>query len=220
MLFSKKPGMHERHLHRKHNNPLFNNPVFDQQDIHVAQQKDQHELGLFMAEFRKLVQRSVELDANVDADILLTLKEDLDKIYEQAAGLAEDQSEIKVMVKRLIDTIMKGIWSGIGNDALAKSKLEMEEEARETHFKLLEHPIVSDLLRADSVIAEDELAPTLLTTSLDVLDLILPLFTPEQQELLLEQSIHCLDSLDTNHSIHTNTLAKIDKMRQIIQTIH
>lgn len=220
MLFNKKPGRHERHLQRKYNNPLFNNPPLDQQDIHLAQQKDQQEITLFMDEFKKLVQRSAELEANVDADILLTLKEDLDKIYEQSTGLAEDQNEIKAMIKRLIDTIMKGIWSGIGNDALAKSKLEMEEEARAAHFALLEQPIITDLLCTDSVIAENELAPTLLSASPDELDLILPLFTPEQLESLLIESTHCLDKLDTDQPIHTDTLKKINQIRQAIQTIH
>ncbi|NOX08440.1 MAG: hypothetical protein GXP22_02935 [Gammaproteobacteria bacterium] len=217
MLFSNKPGRHERHLHRKHNNPLFNNPPIDQQDIHLAQQEDQQEINLFMDKFRKLVQRSVELDANVDADILLTLKEDLDKIYEQSAGLAGDQSDIKGMIKRLIDTIMKGIWSGIGNDTLAKSKLEMEEEAREAHFELLEHPLIADLLCTDSVIAENELAPTLLTASSHEIDLILPLFTTEQQKFLFNKLTDCLNNIDTSQAIYADTLAKIEKIRLMRQ---
>ena len=213
MLFSKKPGMHERHAQRKYNNPLFKDNAIDQQDIHLAQQKDQQAIALFMAEFRQLVQRTVELEANVDADIILKLKEDLDKCYEKSAGLADDQHEIQSMIKRLLDTIMKTMWAGIGNDAEAKEKLEMEEQARTAHFTLLEYPLVADLLQPDNIIDKDELAATLLTTSTAELESILPLFTLDQQNVIIDEAMAHLNQLGLDHPVYPEIKARIEQMK-------
>jgi hypothetical protein len=183
-VFSDKPGARERQLRRKYNNPLFNSAQISPLDIQQAQQQDAEEVSAFMADFRDLVKRSVDLQPNTETDVILKIKQQLDKTYEQCAGLAGEQSEIKDMLKRLLNSIMRAMWNGIGQDAQAHSKLEMEEQARDQHFALLEHPLVADLLCPDSRIAKNELVPTLLSESAESLQVAMPLFVPEQQLLL------------------------------------
>lgn len=161
--FSKRPGAHERRLIRRYRNPLFGHTAISQEDIDRARERDADEVKAFMKWFRDLVEQCASLDPNAEADVVLKLKEQLDKSYEQSAGLAGDQSEIQALVKRLLEVIMQAMWKGVGQDMQAHSKLQMEAEARESHFALLGYPLVADLLRPDSVIEEDELVPTLLS---------------------------------------------------------
>ena len=100
-LFSEHPGSRERQLKRKFNNPLFGSQTVDLLDIQEARQQDAQEVAVFMNEFRDLVQQAVALESNAEAELILTLKEQLDKSYEQCAGLAGDQAEIKQMKQRL-----------------------------------------------------------------------------------------------------------------------
>lgn len=217
MLFSNNPGRHERDLQRRYNNPLFQESVIDQQDVHFAQQKDEHAIDLFMAEFKKLAQRTIALNSNVDADIMLKLKEDFDKLYEQCAGLANDQSELKEMIKRLLQTIMKSMWGGIGNDPQAKEKLEMEEQARAAHFSLLESPLIADLLHPESLIAADELSATLLSSNIKELDSALSIFDSDQLTIILEDSIKLIEPLKNDSSLKDKFDEKIKMILQAVQ---
>jgi len=198
-IFDDRPGARERQLKRKYNNPLFGEQPISLLDIQQAQQQDKEEVEAFLTGFRELVQQSVDLEPNAEADVILKIKEQLDKSYEQCAGLAGDQSEIKDMLKRLVTAIMQAMWKGIGQDAQAHSKLEMEEQARARHFELLEHQLVADLLRPDSSIGEDDLVPTLLSESAESVQIAMQLFVPEQQAVLCEMArdlIHKLDATD------------------------
>ena len=62
--------------------------------------------------------------------MILGLKERLDRLYEQASGLREDQTKVKAALRQLVGVVMRAVWSGAGNDALARSELEDEEQAR------------------------------------------------------------------------------------------
>ncbi|MCW9014153.1 MAG: hypothetical protein OQL06_10245 [Gammaproteobacteria bacterium] len=198
VMFSQYPGTRERHLQRKFENPLFGDEPVSLLDIQQAQQQDAQEVDDFMNEFRDLVQRAVELEANAEADVILKLKEQLDKSYERCTGLAGDQSEIKQMLRRLVAAIMQSMWQAIGQDAQAHAKLQMEEQARESHFAMLENPLISDLLRPDSCIGEDDLVPTLLSESREAVLLAMQMFIPEQQAVVCKKAgeliAQCADS--------------------------
>jgi hypothetical protein len=219
-IFSEKPGAKERHLKRKFNNPLFVNQLINPMDIQDARQKDAEEVDQFMNSFRDLVQKAVELDANAEADIVLKLKEQLDKSYEQCSGLAGDQSEIKEMLKRLLKLIMQSMWKGIGNDTQAHSKLEMEEQARESHFLLLEHPLISDLLSPVSCIGEDELVATLLSESSDAVKIAMQIFAPEQQAQLCMLAHELIDSMDSSDNTVKQAKLRLNDMETMLQPIN
>ena len=195
-IFSDKPGARERHLQRQYQNPLFGSPAITPDEIVHAKQLDEQDVQLFMNDFRDLVQRVVDLKPNADADVVLKIKEELDKSYERCAGLAGDQAEIKTMLTRLLKMLMQAMWSAIGNDTQAHDKLKMEEAARAAHFELLEEPLIADLLSPDSLIDEDQLVPTLLSASADALQKAMQIFAPEQQRLIYEQARRLVDSLD------------------------
>ncbi len=181
--FSELPGARERHLQRRCDNPLFPAAVrtVTQEQVTIARQEDVGELQAFQSELREVVERAVNLKPTEESEVILGLKERLDRLYEQASGLREDQTKVKAALRQLVGVVMRAVWSGAGNDALARSELEDEEQARAAHYALLEQPLVADLLRPDSPVGPDELVPTLLNAGPDELAAALPLFDAGQQ---------------------------------------
>jgi len=199
VLFSKMAGRRERMLKRQFENPLFGEIRIEPFDIQDARREDSAEVEAFIDHFRDLVKQVSELQPSADADAVLKLKEALDKAYEASAGLAGDQSEIREMIQRLLAMMMQSMWKAVGNDAMGISKLEMEEQARQAHFALLEHPFIADLLAPDSVINEALMVPSLLSESSQTVVLAVQLFDPQQQQLVYQQGLELLKGQDENH---------------------
>jgi hypothetical protein len=107
----------------------------------------------------------VDLAPDAGSDEVLGLKEALESQYEQTYALPEDHAEERAALKRLIDLITKAVWRQVAADPLAQKELSDEEAARAIHFRLLERPLIADLLHPDSDIGPDELVPTLLSAS-------------------------------------------------------
>lgn len=190
VVFSEYPGRRERHLIRKHNNPLFSASDQEPADeaIQEAQRLDHEELVDFIGEFRGLVQQAIGLKPNEQSEVILKLKEDLDKAYEQACGLADDQTETKEAIMKLVGVIMTTVEAGASNDPMALSELEQEHLARTAHYELLEHPLVADLLYPESPIRENELVPTLLSVAQDEFNAAVSLFDVEQLRTICDKA--------------------------------
>ncbi|MFW2372169.1 MAG: hypothetical protein ACN4GM_03545 [Gammaproteobacteria bacterium] len=218
-MFSDRPGARERHLQRKYQNPLFPGAEVSEMDIVLARKQDAEEVDQFMSQFRDLVQQALELDPNAEADVVLKLKEQLDKSYEQCAGLAGDQAEIKTMIKRLLASIMQAMWKGVGEDFQAQSKLEDEEKARESHFALLEYPLVADLLRPDSPVVEHDLVPVLLSESIDNLRMAMQIFVPEQQIMLVQQARELLAKIELDHDKKSQVGQRLSEMEALVTVV-
>lgn len=201
-IFSDKPGARERHLQRQYQNALFGSPSIPPEDIIHARQQDEEDVQTFMNDFRDLVQQVVDLKPNADAEIVLKIKEQLDKSYEHCSGLAGDQSEVKSMLSRLLKMLMQAMWAAIGNDTQAHEKLKMEEAARQAHFELLEDPLIADLLNPDSPISQEQLVPSLLSASSAAVSRAMQIFSPEQQRLLYEQARERVAQLDKNLPVY------------------
>ena len=180
--FSDLPGRHERHLRRRLDCRLFPRPLAELADdvLLEAQRRDHEELIAFVGDLRNTVGRAVILEASAASETVLGLKEDLERLYERSAGLAEDQTANQAALRRLVDVIMRSVRRGAGNDPLAQAEIEQGEAARALHFEQLAHPIVADLLAPDSPIEADELVPTLLCESPPGLAAALLLFDADQ----------------------------------------
>lgn len=190
LLFSQRPGRRERHLLRKRNNPLFSEEEqrISGSDLQEAQRLDHEELVEFITGFHTLIHETVNLQPNEESSVILDIKERLDRTYEQASGLADDQTETKSAIHKLVQVIMSTVEAGAGDDFQALQELEQEKTARAAHFELLQHPIVADLLHPESPIAEKELVPTLLSESPDGLQAALELFDNVQLAILCEEA--------------------------------
>jgi hypothetical protein len=129
----------------------------------------------------------VALGPHEQSDIILDLKARLDKAYETACRLADDQTPNKEAIHKLVAVIMRAVWKGAGNDNLAQQELEQEEVARKSHFELLEHPLVADLLDPDSLIQKQELLPSLLSADRASFEAAVTLFDPAQLAALCEE---------------------------------
>ena len=162
---SDHPGRHERHLRRKIANPLFDDPRDEDfhEELLAAQRRDQEERAAFMDRLQDTIQEAVNLKPSEDSDTILGIKGRLEQLYEEATGVAGDQTAAKTALHRLVDVITRTIRRAAEGDATAAMELDQEEAARETHFALLEYPVVADLLSPDSVIGQGELLPTLLS---------------------------------------------------------
>jgi hypothetical protein len=198
LLYSQLPGRHERHLLRKQDNPLFpeSQRSISQSELSEAQRLDHEELEAYIGELRKLVGEAVAFGPHEQSDVILELKERLDKAYETACRMADDQSPNKEAIRKLVAVIMRAVWKGAGNDTLAHQELEQEEAARATHYELLENPLVADLLDPDSPIREDELLPVLLSAEQEAFEAAITLFDPEHIRALCAQGEALLPKLD------------------------
>jgi len=199
--FSDKPGRRERHLRRRHSSPLFAWPPIEvqPQTLRAAQKADQEESHAFRDTFRAQVQKAVDLPPNAGSDAVLALKEELEKLYEQACGLSGEQEQEKQALRKLIGLIMRAVRTAAGEDPLAHQELEEGERARTIHFRLLEHSLVADILHPESPIAEDELVPALLGAEEKELTAALELFDADQLALLLAKGVELLGGLERMH---------------------
>ncbi|WP_428609988.1 hypothetical protein [Sedimenticola sp.] len=188
LRFSTFPGKRERHLLRKQHNPLFPQAErrITESQLEEAQRLDHEELVAFISHFRSLVHEAIQLPDSADSELILSIKERLDQTYEQAARMADDQREIREGVEKLVAVVMQAVRKGAGNDAVALQELADEEAARAAHYALLTYPLVADLLDPESVIAEHELLPSLLSDSPEALQAACSLFDQPQLEALIE----------------------------------
>lgn len=201
--FSAQPGPRERQLQRRLNNPLFGaSNKITQQTIQDAQQHDQLAMQQFMEQFRDLVQRAVTLDKNVESDVILLLKVQLEHQYAVCTGLAGQPVAMLDAIKKLIDTISATLRNASKDDPLALEKLSADEAHTALHFQLCAHLIVSDILNPDELIRDDEQLPTLLNESEASLQAALALFPPERIRTLVDEGRVLLKRIEAEgHSL-------------------
>jgi len=220
VLFSKAPGRHERLLQRQFENPLFGERIVEPFDIQDARRKDSDEVEAFINEFRDLVKQVAELEPGAEVDVVLKLKESLDKAYETSAGLAGDQVEIREMIKRLLSMMMQSMWKAVGNDSMGISKLEMEEQARQAHFALLEHPFIADLLSPDSVVNEALMVPCLLSEQSETVVLAVQLFDPQQQQLVYQHGSELLNGMDEKNEHVAQARLRLQDIASVMTSVN
>ncbi len=216
LKFSVAPGAFERQLQRQHDNPLFpaTARVVTQEQIHAMQRRDSQEQRDFQAALRVTLREALEMPPQVESDVLLKLKERLDQLYDQCAGLPGDHDREKQSLTRMIGVIMKAVWVGAGDDLHAHSELEQEEHARTLHHELLQQPLVATLLRPDSPIAADALVPTLLSEGEDAVRTVLMLFDATQLQLLCQQARELLDQLGSGGQILPAARRRLELMEE------
>lgn len=209
--FSELPGRHERHYRRKIDNPLFGDAsvTLDEQTLLEMQRLDHEELLAFLDALRQTVQSAVDLKPNVGSEVILQLKEQLDRLYEQSAGLADDHSANQSALSQLLEVIMRKVEAGATGDPQALDELAQERIARQAHFTLLKSPLVADLLHPQSAITADEFAPSLLSADESTLAAALELFDLEQLDALFDDAGRCLQACENPPP------AAVDRVQQI-----
>jgi len=211
---SQHPGPNERQLKRKLNNPLFDyTNEINQSTIDRARQADSAAFDKFLSEFQTLVQEAVNLEANSDSEVILNLKERLDKSFTLCCALPGENTEIKDAINKLLRVIMAAVRKGAANDPLALEKLDEEDIARNIHQKLQTNLLVVDLMLDDSPIESNELTATLLNESEANLQEALTLFDPEQLTLIFTDARNNLETLSSrgiNFAIGNKNLVLIE----------
>lgn len=177
LLFNKHPGCYESHIRRRYHNHLLKSAGnISQADVNAAHQKDLAEVEQFRHDFTELMDRAIALQAQSESDVILQLKEDIDKLYEHCCGLAGDNHDYKRGLHKLMKVVMQAVWQSAGDDPVVKEELSQEEAARAQHYELLEIPLLAHLLRPDSPIQPDELAAVILGEDTEHARHILSLF--------------------------------------------
>jgi len=202
-VFPEHTGIREQHLLRMKNNPLFeaDRREVSNEALARARMEDGLEMDRFMAEFQQLVQRAVSLAPNTPSEVILEIKEELDRSYQRCCTLPVEQDKIKQAIRTLIETIMRAVKAGIGNDAYAKQQLLDEEVARKLHFEMQELPLVAALTAPDSPVAEDELIPSLLSEPLETLAGTLQLFDENQLASIYSDAEQFLQQRDPRREL-------------------
>ena len=150
-----------------------------------------------MVDFKETMTKAVTFKSNEDSEVILEVKDKLDRLYATASSIADDQTRIKESIKKLLGVIMTSVRSGAGDDAHALQELDQEDGAREANFEFLESKLVADILDPESPIDNDDLIPTLLSTEdKDELALATQLFDLEQITYLLGEGEALLNKLD------------------------
>jgi len=219
--FSRHPGARERQLQRCAGNPLFDakRRQVIQIEITQAQRRDSEDAAVFLKTFRTLVQRAVDLKPQEDSEVVLKLKEDLEQAYEQCCGLPGEHGDTEAALRKLIGVVMQAVWRGAEDDPVAQANLREEETARRLHLQLLEQPLVADLIRPDSPIAQDELAATLLSESETAVAAALTLFDADQLTLLCADAARAMRALPTDSPWAGRALARLRQMETYLRTL-
>lgn len=195
---SENPGAYERHLIRRQDNPLFGERKTEvsSDTLMDVQKKDHDILQQFMLDIRDIMVKATSLKPNEDSEIILEVKDKLDKLYAASVTVADDQSRVKESIKKLLGVIMSSVRNGAGDDAHALQELDQEDMARDANFAFLESKLVADILDPDSPIEDQDLIPTLLSAEKDDLALSCQLFDTEQISFILEQGESLLNRLE------------------------
>jgi len=182
LRFSTLPGSRERQLKRQYDNPLFSEQqrVISAEQLVKVQNEELAQLQLFSKDFQKLFDSASQLSENVQSDVILKLKEDADRLYEQAASLPGDNENAQQSLVKFLSVIMQAVRHGAGDDAKAIDELEQETEARAMHMELMKVPLIVDMLNPESQIDHNNLAATLLSAEDDELQTSLQLFEIDQ----------------------------------------
>ena len=200
--FSELPGRHERHYKRRLDNPLFREPAtLNDTDLLNAQRLDHEELLAFITELRTTVERALNLKSNEESDVILKLKEDLERLYETSAGLADEQGANQQALSQLLAAVMNTIRSNTTGDSLAEQEMAMEQQARQMHFELLQHALVADLLHPETLIAPDQLVPTLLSSPTEQVKAVMVIFDSEQLAMISQEAQALLSLNDPQKKI-------------------
>lgn len=194
---SENPGAHERHLIRRHQNILFGGRSSEvtSDSLQQAQKLDHDILQQFMHDFREVMNAAVMLKPNEDSDVILGVKDKLDKLYACSISVADDQTKVQQSLQKLIEVVMQSVKQGAENDPQALQELAQETSAREAHFAFLQSTLVADILDSASPIENEDLLPSLLCAEKDDLALATQLFDKEQMAILLQQGKALLDRL-------------------------
>jgi len=187
--------MHERHLRRKDGNPLFAVPPHDytEADYLHARKLDNRELNTFQCDMQEVIQQAIDLPANAESEVVLTLRGKLDQLYTRCSGFGGSCDSHKRAIRKLIEIVMSAVWQAAVDDPQAHMELESEEMARQQHYCLLEYALVSDLMRPDTPISQEELVPTLLQSDEDELEAVMWMFDPQQLRSIHEQAVALLE---------------------------
>lgn len=185
-----RPGPRVRHLRRRAHNPLFPPARRDVStaEWEAAQHADAEQVRGFTVRFQGLVQEAAALQPNEESEVVLALKARLDQAYAEACALGGDLEAVKMALKRLIAAIMGAVRRGAAGDARALAELDDEELARAQQLRLLEYPLVADLMLPTSPIPGEELAASLLSAAAEELDAALWLFEAEPLAELAAQA--------------------------------
>jgi len=199
LQFLSEAGARERHLKRQYQNPLFSADQrnFEEQRLSGARYMDEQEDAEFIKTFHSLLAEVAELKPNEESEKMLDLKSRLDQSYELCSGLAGKRENEKQAISQLVNVIMSSIRKEAQGDTEAEQNLYEEELARNTHYQLLAYPLVADLLRPRSPIAQDQLIATLLSESEGALHAAFQLFDKEHRQLILQQAQQLLADKQT-----------------------
>lgn len=212
--YTEWPGAWERHVIRRIKHPHFFNrkqpPT--QADLLRAQSRDQQELTQLNQHLAALATQCTGLTEDSSAELIGSIKKDLDRCYDTACGLGADLKEQKDALSMLNEVITNAVRRALrDDDEHDRLVLIKQESLRMRHLTRLNYPIVCDLLRSISPIPAAEIAAAMLcesdeafTVALDVLD--------DNKRRYLSEGISTIEE----HLQDSRVLFRVDRKQKIL----
>lgn len=201
---------------RKRGNTLFTDSNVSDEALAGARADDDRELSAFAESYGEILKTIAELSGNVDSQVILDIKDRVDRLYEQSCGLGGDRESEKQGLARLYQAITQAIRDGAAHDAEAMKKLDEEALAHEVHWQLMQQPVVADLLFPDSPITPRDLVPTLLSEDATGFSKAMEIFRDEHRILILRQARKLLAEHKQGAALK-NARARLHYLEQLVE---
>lgn len=214
-------GAHQRHLLRRKDNPLFPSHLrhVDAASLAAAVARDDEERQAFIVGFRQLLEQATSLKPNEESEVLLSLKGRLDEAYTRCASLGGDVATLQQALARLTAVIMNAIRAGARQDPQALQELEQEQLARDSHYHLLEQPLVADLMRPNSPITVEDLVPSLLSESTEGLEVVMWLFEANELSEICQQGRDILSQCQESGPIVAQARRNLERLELLLAQV-
>lgn len=152
-----------------------------------ARERDKTEQQAFRQAFEAAVKRVSELPEKAEAEVLLALIPELTKCYNDCMTLCIDLPKEKQALTRLITLFEETLLQSAGEESAFGEQVARDKAERKIHQEVLENRIIASMMREDSPISVDQLAPTLLSATVDEIHGLLPFLDPAQLASLQQQ---------------------------------
>ncbi|MCG8383552.1 MAG: hypothetical protein MJA28_15265 [Gammaproteobacteria bacterium] len=189
LVFSKSPGIRERHLIRKQDNPLLvSDKPLSQQDIREARTADQKEVNEFLVDLYKLIAKAPKLDLEENFDEALDYMQQLGAKECLSVTLGGALAPVKPRLARMIDNVTRALWRSAAHHTHVMAQLEAFEGEREAHQELLQHQFIADLMHADNIISAHDFVQVLLYEDEDVIKTMMAVLGQDQRDFVQKKA--------------------------------
>lgn len=156
--WSSNPGAYEAHLMRRNNNPYFPESRRDisHDDVEEAKKKDKEDYILCQRRLEELGQEINAVSQTATSGDLMALRERIDDLILFAMGVGGSATEIASKADKLREAVVSDLRFAFADNEEAISNIEKADTYHKDTVRQFYIPVIAQMRRGDSPIAEDE----------------------------------------------------------------